>query len=89
MKTIICLSIALSSFAFSGIALANNKQLDDMEFKYLICGYLEDSETMQEAMSNIDDVTEDLDMTDSQEEILEELEDEELTSETYCVDLEY
>lgn len=90
MKLIICLSIALTSLMFQGVASANgNDELDNLEFKYLVCGYLEDSETMEEAISNIDAATEDLEMSDHQEDVLEEIEDEELTSETYCVDLEY
>lgn len=90
MRLIICLSITLTSLMFQGVALANsNEELDDLEFKYMVCDYLENSANLRQAMAGIDDETENIVMTNAQEDILEELEDEDLEPEEYCLGLEY
>ena len=88
MKKIIHLSSIIFIFAFPGIVLADDS-LDSQDFRYLVCSYIEDSSSIENAFTKIDAVAEKLDIDDSQEEILQSLWDGDLMSDEYCSGLEF
>lgn len=66
-----------------------NESIDSEEFNYLVCSYIEDSENLESALNKIDNVADDLLLTNTQQQILEDLEEGTLTSEVYCEGLEF
>ena len=88
MKKIIHVSSIILIFAFPGMVLADDS-LDSQDFRYLVCSYIEDSSSIENAFAKIDNVAEELDIDDSQEEILQSLWDGNLTSDDYCSGLEF
>ncbi len=86
-KLIYISSIALT-FAFPSIAFAN-ESIDSQDFKYLVCSYIEDSNSLDEALTKIDAVAYEFTLDVSQEEILDNLYYGYLSSENYCMGLEF
>ncbi len=86
-KLIYISSIALA-LAFPSIAFAN-ESINSQDFKYLVCSYIEDSNNLDEALIKIDAVADELTLDVSQEEILDNLYYGDLSSENYCMGLEF
>ena len=86
-KVIYFFSIAMA-MTVPAMAIAN-ESINSEEFKYLVCSYIEDSSTLENALTKVDNIAEDLSLNDSQERALEDLEEGTLTSEVYCQGLEF
>lgn len=90
MKNLIYIFVFSLAFASNVRSFAaEDNTINPQDFKYLVCSYIADSESMANALVQINDTTDDLTITDAQEEILEKLEDNSFSPEIYCVDLEF
>lgn len=88
MKKIIYFFSIAMAMTVPTMAIAN-ESINSEEFKYLVCSYIEDSSTLESALTKVDNIAEDLSLNDSQERDLEDLEEGTLTSEVYCQGLEF
>lgn len=88
MKKITCLFTIAIAMTFPAMAIAN-ESIDSEEFKYLVCSYIEDSTTLENALDKIDNIAEDLSLSNFQKQDLWDLEEGSLTSEVYCQGLEF
>ena len=70
------------------LAMANNSIAPE-DFRYLVCSYVEDSSSLEDALTKIDNIADNLLLSNSQEQDLENLEAGTLSSEVYCIDLEF
>ena len=89
MKKLFYVSAALLAFTIPGTAMANNGVMSSQDFKYLVCSYIEDSDSLEDALANAKEITDEVNTNNSQREIYRALADGTLTSEDYCVGLEF
>ena len=89
MRKLFYISTVFLVLAIQKTTLASSDTINSQDFQYLVCSYIEDSSSLEDALGNINDVIAKLTISDSQEETIQQLADRTLTSESYCVDLEF
>ncbi|MEM7590399.1 MAG: hypothetical protein AAF383_02555 [Cyanobacteria bacterium P01_A01_bin.83] len=87
-KIIYVSSIALTLF-FPKISFASNNPINTQDFKYLVCSYIQDSITLDDALIKIENVLSKFDINQSQEETLYNLGEQTINTEDYCQGLEF
>lgn len=88
MKKLIYIAIVFSSLTLPIKAFAQ-ESIDTQDFKYLVCSYIQDSETIESAVDKIDLVAEELSLDSSQEATIQQIYDGDLSPDSYCTGLDF
>ena len=89
MRKLFYISTVFLVLAVQKTTFASSNTINSQDFQYLVCSYIEDSSSLEDALDNINNVIDKLTISDSQEETMQQLADQTLTSESYCVGLEF
>jgi len=89
MKKLFYISAACLTLAVQGTAFAGNATINPQDFKYLVCSYIEDHSSLDDALDSIYAVTDELTINNAQIKVFQDLIEGSLTSEDYCAGLEF
>lgn len=87
MKKLIYISAATLALTSQTVAFADNSGMDVQDFKQLVCSQLAETSDKQVAMTEVLAMTESL-IDSSQKETLAKLATEQLSSQSFCSDVD-
>jgi hypothetical protein len=88
MKKLIYISVATLAFAIPGVAFADNSSdIEDRDFKQLVCSSLEGSDNKVESLTQVLSMTQSV-ITPQQKQTLVQLANDDMNSQSYCQDVD-